>query len=191
MSHTTIMRDASVAISDADRHAARQVMQQGLRGIDDKHQARWMRLLRDMFSLQDGEVVQVGGKPARNTEFHRRHMALEQAVFNAQQRFKEFEQFRNWLKIGAGHVTWVPGAKGGVVPLPKSISYVELNDDAMQRVHDAMLDFLGSSYVACYLWKELEAEQAVAKMAHLLEPARALCAACQQTANSAALKDAQ
>lgn len=173
MSHTMIMRDASVAISEADRHAASKVMQQGLRGVDDKHHARWLRLLRDMFSLQDGEVVQVGSKVPRNTEFHRRHMALEQAVFNAQRRFQEFEQFRNWLKIGAGHVNWVPGAKGGIVPLPKSISYIELDDAEMQRVHDAMLEFLRTPQVSRYLWRELNGEQAAAKMAYLLAHAAA------------------
>jgi hypothetical protein len=168
MSHTMIVRDASVALSESDKSAASRVMQHSLRGIDDKHHARWLRLLRDMFSLEDGQVVQVGGKLERDTAFHRRHMALEQAIFNAQRRFAQFEQFRNWLKIGAGHVSWVPGPKGGIVPLPKSISYVELDDAAMHAVHTAMLAFLRGPHAARYLWRELEPGAAAEKMEELL-----------------------
>ncbi|GGC65583.1 DUF1367 family protein [Undibacterium terreum] len=169
MSHTMIMRDRSIPLSDAEHSAARKVLQQGLRGVDGKHHARWLRFLRDVFALEDGEVAQVGTRIPRNAAFHRRHMALEQAVFDAQQRFGEFEQFRNWLKIGAGHVNWVPGAKGGIVPLPKSLSYAELDEAAMQQVHAAIAGFLRGPHAARYLWKQLDAAQAAARMEAIFE----------------------
>ncbi|MES2073965.1 MAG: DUF1367 family protein [Pseudomonadota bacterium] len=168
MSHTMIMRDRSIPLSEAEHSAAFQLLQQGLRGVDGKHHARWLRFLREVFALEDGEVAQVGTRIPRSTAFHRRHMALEQAVFDAQQRFAEFEQFRNWLKIGAGHVNWVPGAKGGIVPLPKSISYAELDDAAMQLVHAAIVGFLRGPHAARYLWKQVDAQQAAAKMDGIL-----------------------
>ncbi len=171
MSHTMIMRDRSIPLSEAEHSAAFQLLQQGLRGVDGKHHARWLRFLREVFALEDGEVAQVGTRIPRSTAFHRRHMALEQAVFDAQQRFAEFEQFRNWLKIGAGHVNWVPGAKGGIVPLPKSISYAGLDDAAMQQVHAAIAGFLRGPHAARYLWKQLDAQQAAAKMEAILNNA--------------------
>ncbi|MFZ6647743.1 hypothetical protein ACO0LO_18615 [Undibacterium sp. TJN25] len=180
MSHTMIKRDRSLALSDAEHNAAFQLLQQGLRGVDGKHHARWLRFLRDLFALEEGEVAQVGIRIPRNTAFHRRHMALEQAVFDAQQRFAEFEQFRNWLKIGAGHVNWVPGAKGGIVPLPKSISYAELDDAAMQLVHAALLTFLRGPHAARYLWKQLDAQQAAARMEEVLQPALAAVVPLQE-----------
>lgn len=42
------------------------------------------------------------------------HMAIEQAVFDAQDRFSDFEMFRDWLKIGSAWVVWVPGPKAGL-----------------------------------------------------------------------------
>lgn len=82
-------------------------------------------------------------------------MAIEQAIFDGQERFSDFNQFRNWLKIGAGHVDWMPGAKGGIVPLPKSISYADLEEDEMREVHEAMMAFLRGPHAAPYLWKHL------------------------------------
>ncbi len=171
MSHTMIMRDRSIPLSEAEHSAAFQLLQQGLRGVDGKHHARWLRFLCEVFALEDGEVAQVGTRIPRSTAFHRRHMALEQAVFDAQQRFAEFEQFRNWLKIGVGHVNWVPGAKGGIVPLPKSLSYAELDDAAMQQVHAAIAGFLRGPHAARYLWKQLDAQQAAAKMEAIMNNA--------------------
>ncbi|WP_457825421.1 hypothetical protein, partial [Staphylococcus aureus] len=69
-------------------------------------------------------------------------MALAPAVFDGPDRFRDFERFRDWLKIGAGHVEWVPGAKGGIVPLPLSTSYADLEEVAMRELHKKMLAFL-------------------------------------------------
>ncbi|MES2105633.1 MAG: hypothetical protein V4634_16555, partial [Pseudomonadota bacterium] len=71
----------------------------------------------------------------------------------------------------AGHVNWVPGAKGGIVPLPKSISYAGLDDAAMQQVHAAIAGFLRGPHAARYLWKQLDAQQAAAKMEAILNNA--------------------
>lgn len=160
MSKALILRDRSVELTPAERVAATKALQQGLRGVDEKNDRRWKRFLRQVFSLEDGEIAEIGTRIPRSGPFHRFHMAIEQAVFDAQERFTEFEQFRNWLKIGAGHVTWVPGAKGGIVPLPKSISYAELDDGEMREVHDAMLAFLRGPHAAPYLWKHLDADEA-------------------------------
>lgn len=168
VSQALIMRDRSIAITDVERAAANKVMTSGLRGIDDKNHKRWTKFLRHVFGLEDGEIAQVGTKIPRSGPFHRFHMAIEQAVFNAQERFTEFEQFRNWMKIGAGHVTWVPGAKGGIVPLPKSISYADLEESEAREFHDAMVAFLRGPHAAPYLWRHLPVDQAAAMVEAVL-----------------------
>ena len=63
MSHTTIMRDRSIPLSDAEHSAAFKVMQQGLRGVDDKHHARWLRFLREVFALVIAGALAKLGEP--------------------------------------------------------------------------------------------------------------------------------
>ncbi len=144
-----------IQMTDAAKQAAQFALENGLRGIDEKNHASWKRFIRKLFSLEQGEIVEVGTKVPRCGVFHRLHMAIEQAVFNAQDRFSSFDMFRNWLKIGSGHVEWVPGAKGGIVPLPKSISYADLSEDDMREFHRNMLVFLRGPHAAPYLWKHL------------------------------------
>jgi hypothetical protein len=159
-----IMRDRSVVLSDKDKQIAQRVLETGLRGVDEENHNRWRRFLRNVFALEDGEIAEVGTRIPRSGPFHRFHMAMEQAVFNGQERFNDFEQFRNWLKIGSGHVDWVPGAKGGIVPLPKSIAYAKLENEEMRGVHDKMLGFLRGEHAAPYLWKHLDADEAAGMM---------------------------
>jgi hypothetical protein len=158
------MRDRSIAFSDNEKQIAQRVLETGLRGVDEENHNRWRRFLRRMFSLEEGEIAQIGTRIPRSGPFHRFHMAVEQAVFNAQERFTDFEQFRNWVKIGAGFVTWVPGAKGGIVPLPKSISYAELEEQEMREFHDSMLAFLRGEHAAPFLWRHLDADEAADMM---------------------------
>ncbi len=165
MTQALIVRDLSVHVSDDERAAARKVLQEGLRGVDEKNHRRWVRFLKFVFSMEHGEIAQVATRMPRSGAFHRLHMAIEQAVFKAQERFTDFEQFRNWTKIGAGHVDWVPGAKGGIVPLPRSISFANLDENEMREFHDAMLAFLRGPHAAPFLWKHL-APAAAAEMMH-------------------------
>jgi hypothetical protein len=169
MSQALIMRDRSIEVTDAERAAATKVLEQSIRGIDEKNHKRWRTFLRHVFGMEHGEIAEIGTRIPRSGPFHRFHMAMEQAVFNAQERFTDFEQFRNWTKIGAGHVTWVPGAKGGIVPLPKSISYAELEEPEMREVHANMLAFLRGPHAAQYLWKHLSADKAAEMMEAILQ----------------------
>jgi hypothetical protein len=164
-----IMRDRSIAVTPAEREAATKVLEQSLRGIDPKNHKRWRTFLRKMFSLEDGEIAEVSTKIPRSGAYHRFHMSVEQAVFHAQDKFQHFEQFRNWVKVGAGFCDWVAGPKGGVIPCPKSISYAELEEDAMREFHDDMLKFFRGEHAAPYLWKHLGEAGAAEMMESVLK----------------------
>lgn len=155
MSQALIMRDRSIAVSESEREIAQRVMTTGIRGIDEKHDKRWKRFLRTMFSMESGEIAEVSTRVARSGPFHRFHMLVEQALFKGQERFQHFEQFRNWLKVGSGFCDWVAGPRGGVIPIPKSIAYSELEESEMREFHDAMLVFLRGPHAAPYLWRHL------------------------------------
>lgn len=168
MSQALIMRDRSIELTDAERAAAMKVLEQGLRGVDEKNHSRWCRFLRTVFGMEHGEIAEIGTRIPRSGAFHRYHMAIEQAVFDAQERFTEFDQFRNWIKIACGLVTWCPGAKGGIVPLPKSISYAELEEGEMREFHQDMLAFFRGQHAAPFLWKHLGATGAAEMMESIL-----------------------
>jgi len=168
MSKFLIMRDRSIAVTDTERQVAQKVMEQGLRGADEEHHARWRRFLRKLFALEDGEIAEIGTRIPRSGAFHRFHMALEQAVFDAQERFVHFEQFRNWVKVGSGFCDWCAGAKGGVIPVPRSIAYAELEEDPMRQFHNDMLAFFRGEHAANYLWPHLKGERAAGMMEAVL-----------------------
>ena len=84
-------------------------------------------------------------------------MVLETRVFQAQERIKSFEQFRLWLKLGSGFVDWMAGPRGGVVPVPRSISYKKCDEDAMRQFHDDAIEFLRTEHATRYLWPHLDA----------------------------------
>lgn len=123
-------------------------------GKDDK--AMWRRFWKRVTNAEPGEMFDIEAVSPRSGPFHRFHMALEQSLFDAQDRFDDFEMMRDWLKIGSGWVKWVPGAKGGIVPLPKSISYAKADEDEFRMYHAGIVRFLRSGHPAKYLWPHLD-----------------------------------
>lgn len=124
-------------------------------GFTAQDRARWRRLWKKLIGMEPGEMLVIETTFPRSGPFHRRHMAIEQAVFNAQERFHDFKQFRYWLKVGAAWVTWAAGPSGGVVPIPKSISYRDADEAEFRMYHVQVIEFLRGPHAAKYLWKHL------------------------------------
>lgn len=120
---------------------------------DDKR--GWRKIWKRLIDLEPGEFAVIEFVIPRSGPYHRRHFAILNAVFDAQERFDDFERFRDWLSIGAGHVTWVPGAKGGIVPLPKSISYAKADQSEFEEYHRKVIAFLRGEHAGPFLWKHL------------------------------------
>ncbi len=134
---------------------------------DDKR--AWRRFWKRITSMDPGEMALVEMVFPRSGPFHRRHMKIEQDVFNAQERFEDFEQFRYWLKVGAAWVTWAAGPKGGVVPIPKSISYAKADEEEFRQFHEQVIKFLRGDHAAPYLWRHLGKEKSHEMMHVILE----------------------
>jgi hypothetical protein len=96
-------------------------------------------------------------------------MALEQAVFESQERFENFKAFRDWLKVGAGHCDWYPGPKGGVFPVPRTISYSKLEQGEMEEFHVNAVAFLRSEHAGRTLWRHLSSMARVEMIETILE----------------------
>lgn len=169
MSKITIMRTRQNMPSEKSLDAARELIFGTLDGFSRDDKSAWRRFWKRLLRLEPGEMAVVETVFPRSGPFHRRHMKIEQTVFDAQERFDDFDhEFRDWLKIGAGWVKWVPGAKGGIVPLPKSISYARADEEEFRRYHDQVIEFLRGPHASKYLWPHLK-DKAPEMMASLLE----------------------
>jgi hypothetical protein len=155
MADITLVKQHPASIPDADKEAARRVLFGIVDGLGHRGKKQWRRFVNGLMRLEPGEMVEIKTHKARSGPFHRRHMVIETAVFEAQERFEHFEQFRNWLKVGSGFCDWVPGGKGAVMPVPKSIAFDKLEEDEMRQVHSDMVAFLRTEYAAKTLWPHL------------------------------------
>ena len=160
MSDITLVRQPGSEIADADREAARRVIFGIVDGLGDVGRKQWRRFWNGLFRMEAGEMVSIKTHKARSGPFHRRHMVIETAVFEAQERFENFDHgFRDWLKVGAGHVNWFPGPRGGVFPVPKSISYANMEEGEMREFHEAAISFLRTDHAQKTLWRHLSVAQ--------------------------------
>jgi len=170
MTDIVLVRQDSAPIQGPDADAARRVLFGAIDGLGEADRKSWRRLMNWFFTrAEPGEMVEIKTHRERIGWYHRKHMAFEQRVFEAQERFDNFEQFRMWLKTGAGFVDWLPGPKGGVIPVPKSISYAKLDQDGMERVHDDIVSFLRTEHAQKALWPALPVLQRDEAMRSLLE----------------------
>lgn len=155
MPDITLVRQDPVQITEADKMIARRVIFGIVDGLGERGKKQWRRLWNNILRLEPGEMVDIKTHQARIGWFHRKHMALETAVFESQERFENFNGFRDWLKVGAGHCQWYPGPKGGVFPVPDSTSYSNLDQAAMEQFHADAVEFLRSEHAGKTLWKHL------------------------------------
>lgn len=125
------------------------------RGLSRDDDRAWRRLWKRLFALPIGDIFYIEFVLPRSGPFHRRHMAIESKVFDAQEMFTDFEAFRDWLKIGAAWVVWMPVVGGDLHPIPKSISYAAADQAEFEKFHMAVMDFLTGPYAAEVLWPHL------------------------------------
>ena len=157
MPEIVIVRQEDMQVTEADKDATRRVVFGTVDGLGEINRRRWRRFWSTLMRMEPGEMATIRTHKARSGPFHRRHMAMEQAVFEAQERFTDFERgFRDWLKVGAGHCTWFPGPRGGVFPVPKSISYAEMEEGEMRDFHDNAVAFLRTEHAGKTLWPHLK-----------------------------------
>ena len=144
--------DAQLVPDSPDANAVRRFLFGMVDGCHEKDKRAWRRFVRAMNEAGSGEFFTIKIERQRKGWRHRKHMALISQVFKAQDRIEDFEAFRLWLKIGSGYVTWMAGPRGGVIPVPKSVSYAECDEDEFIAYHDGVVAFLRTSHAQHYLF---------------------------------------
>lgn len=167
VSEIVLVRQQPEAVTEQEKAAARKVLFGIIDGLGERGRKQWRRFVNGLMRLEPGEMVSIATHRNRSGPFHRRHFAIEQAVFEAQERFEHFDQYVYWIKVGAGWVTWAAGPAGGVVPIPRSVSYAAADQDEFQEFHERVMTFLRGPHAARYLWPHLK-DKADAFMDELL-----------------------
>lgn len=158
MAEIVLVRQETAPITKADADAARRVLFGQIDGLSEAHRKSWRSLWNFLLKrAEPGEMVEIKTHRERIGVYHRKHMLMEQRVFNSQERFDDFRQFRIWLKVGAAFVDWIPGPKGGVIPVARSIAYAELEQGDMERLHADMIVFLRTAHAQKTLWPHVTA----------------------------------
>lgn len=160
MTSITLAKRTDSALTEQQRKVLRAYLFNAIDGLSEADKKSWRRFWNWINRAGSGEIFSIETWTPRNGGFHRMHMVLETQVFQAQDRIKNFEQFRTWLKIGAGFVDWMAGPKGGVVPVPRSISYKKCDEETMRQFHDDAVAFLRTEHAQHYLWPHLPADKA-------------------------------
>lgn len=156
MGRFTITRTNLALPDEKGMAGASQFLFKAIDGYGKDDRASWRRFWKRVLAMKPGDTAEVEMVFPRSGPYHRRHMALEQSIFDAQETFEDFESFRNWLKIGAAWVVWVPGDGGELTPVPKSVSYAAADQDEFQKFHEAVVRFLRGDYAPAVLWPHLK-----------------------------------
>jgi hypothetical protein len=128
-------------------------------GFGLKGERAYGRFLAAVRNLEYGEMLAFSYKVPRSPKFHKLHFVMLAALFEAQEQFADDYQFRKWSEVGAGHCDFVPGPKGRMVALAKSIDYESLDDLEFAEMHEAVKAFFRSQHAQRFLWPHLsEAE---------------------------------
>jgi len=156
MSKLNVVRTDIALPPEAQLTFVRKFLFECFEGFTEDDNKKWRRFWTALAKKEPGEMALIEMVFPRSGPFHKRHMKIEQVVFDAQERFTDFDMFLDWMKIGAGWVVWVPGPKGGIVPLVRSISYAKADENEFQEFHAKVMAFLRGPHAANYLWPHLK-----------------------------------
>ena len=123
-----------------------------LRGVGEKHGKAYARFRKLIEEMEPGEIMTLSCWFPRNPKLHGLHFAMLAALFDRQEQFADPDQMRYWLHVGAGHCEFVPGPKGRMVAIPKSISWKSLDDADFSDHHNKVKDFLRTEHARRFLW---------------------------------------
>lgn len=153
---TTIIltRQDTQPLTEQERRQLAALMFRVMDGHSEADRRAWRALWGAWRQMEVGEMSAIDVRVERMSGTHRRHFSLEQKFFNAQETFALLKGFRDWLKVGAGFIEW-RGEAGGLVAVPRSLSWDEVDELELREVHREMVNFLRTPEAAEKLWPGL------------------------------------
>lgn len=140
-----------------------------IRGFGEKGERAWQRFRNAINALEIGETLSFSWHKPRSPKFHRLFFAVLHRVFDEQEAFIDVDQMRAWLTVGAGYADFVPGPKGRVVAMPKSIAWHRMDDLEFGELFLAVCAFLRSAHACRFLWPQMSDIDADSRINALLQ----------------------
>lgn len=127
-----------------------------LEGFGEKGQRAYAKWRNKVENMEVGETLQFSWKQPRSPRFHRMFFGMLGVLFDQQEQFADVDQLRAWLTVGAGYCEFVPGPKGRMVALPKSIAWTSMDDNEFRELVVAVWQFIRTEHAQRFLWPHLE-----------------------------------
>lgn len=137
----------------------------GFTEVDQRAYAKFRAMIEQ---LEIGELFTLSTWFPRNPKLHRLHFGVIKALFESQEQFEDADDLRKWLYVGAGYADFLPGPKGRMVAIPKSIAYDKIDDAEFSELHRRVVDFMRAGHCQRFLWPYLEAGLACEMVDQLL-----------------------
>ncbi len=97
--------------------------------------------------INQGEEILAKVIKVRNPKFHKKFMALLAETFDMQDEFLNPESWRAAVTTGAGFCDFIFLASRGVVAVPRSISFENMDDLEFRKLYDDAIKFICAKYV--------------------------------------------
>lgn len=143
-----------------------------LEGFGEKGRRAWNKFIKRINELEIGETLQFSYRLPRSPQHHKFFFGRAADLFDRQERFEHFDHLMEFLKVGAGHVDFVPGLDGMLVALPRSIAWDRLEEQDFIEFTRAMNDFLWTPGAQAALWPHLDEHQRYAMVDQWFQGAR-------------------
>lgn len=129
-----------------------------LEGFGEKGRRAWLKFRKVVAGLEPGETMEFSYRLPRSPQHHRFFFARLQALFERQEAFEDVEHLLTFLKVGAGLVDFMPSPRG-LVAVPQSIAWVNLDEQQFIEATRAIRDFLWADVAQAALWPHLSEQR--------------------------------
>jgi hypothetical protein len=110
---------------------------------------------------KQGEVLSCEVKKPRNYRFHKKAFSLFNIVFENQDKYDTLNDVLTEIKLRTGHYQEHVTMKGVVVYVPKSISFVSMDEDEFNAFYNKAVNIVLKYFIPDTTREELEMEIAL------------------------------
>ena len=125
------------ALPDPERDVIRRFLTEHVRGMDPASDTAWRRMWGQLMRADAGEGFQLYRLEERSGPFHKRHRAILERLFHAQERFPSIKAMHDFLKLRCWFVDWIDGK-----PVPKSTRFDKCTENEIREFHSLMVEQL-------------------------------------------------
>lgn len=104
--------------------------------------------VESMQKVKNGDTVMIEYKPKRNVMFHRKAFALLNLVLQNQNKYQNINDLLTEFKLKAGHYQEHISLKKGVIYIPKSISFAEMDELEFGELYNKFIDIALRDFVS-------------------------------------------